>query len=194
MTLLNNTTNPRGSKNPSNTALSALTEVKIRAKRLLKANQRQDSNVVQRLATITAKLAISQTKIQLKHCLQVIALELGFNDFNHCQRVLSGQAQKGEDLGQLFHSQRCDSMLNHWFSQYQEARDFCQGTENNLLLPFKKQFFVVNRQNYFTILKLDVSSGLPTKEAPSWDLVDNYASTDWDNLAFMMIQHKLDGF
>lgn len=172
----------------------ALNETKIRAKKLLKACQQDELPAKQRVTTLMAKLGILHSDLQLKHCQQVIARELGFIDFHHCQRVLSGQAILGDDWGNLFHTKQCETLLNHWFTGYLAARDFNAQAESTLLLPYKKQFFVVERQDYCNALNLHIISqqvdnaGEPTILR---DLVSSYANADWHSFALAMIQHKL---
>ncbi|MDH1470399.1 hypothetical protein [Shewanella sp. GD03713] len=136
----------------------ALTEVKILAKKHLKACQAGDAVALDKFAPLMNKQGLTLQDIQLKHCQSLLARELGFTDFNHCQRVLSGQAQIGEDLGTLFHSRRCDSLLNHWFSGFDEAQAFLQQSPQMVLLPYKKQFFVVNGADYLDALGLKLSN------------------------------------
>ncbi|MGI2147421.1 hypothetical protein ACRN97_02140 [Shewanella baltica] len=180
--------------NMKDSSTIALNETKIRAKKLLKACQQGELSAKQRVTTLIAKLGILHSDLQLKHCQQVIARELGFIDFYHCQRVLSGQAILGDDWGNLFHTKQCETLLNHWFTGYLAARDFNAQAEGTLLLPYKKQFFVVERQDYCNALNLSIISqqvdnvGEPTILR---DLVSSYANADWHAFALAMIQHKL---
>uniref|UniRef100_UPI004047A55E hypothetical protein n=1 Tax=Shewanella baltica TaxID=62322 RepID=UPI004047A55E len=172
----------------------ALNETKIRAKKLLKACQQDELPAKQRVTTLMAKLGILHSDLQLKHCQQVIARELGFIDFHHCQRVLSGQAILGDDWGNLFHTKQCETLLNHWFTGYLAARDFNRQAESTLLLPYKKQFFVVERQDYCNALNLSrISQQVDNADEPTIlrDLVSSYANADWNAFALAMIQHKL---
>ena len=172
----------------------ALNETKVRAKKLLKACQQDEPLAKQRVATLMVKLGISHSDLQLKHCQQVITRELGFIDFHHCQRVLSGQAILGDDWGSLFHTKQCDTLLNHWFTGYLAAREFNAQAEDTLLLPYKKQFFVVERRDYFNALNLRIilqpvdNAGEPTTLR---DLVSSYANANWNSFALAMVQHKL---
>lgn len=172
----------------------ALNETKIRAKKLLKACQQDEPSAKQRVAALMAKLGIPHSDLQLKHCQQVIARELGFIDFHHCQRVLLGQAILGDDWGNLFHTKQCDTLLNHWFTGYLAARDFNAQAEDTLLIPYKKQFFVVERQDYCNALNLPIISQKVDSAGESTilrDLVSSYANADWNFFALAMIQHKL---
>ncbi|ABI39049.1 conserved hypothetical protein [Shewanella sp. MR-4] len=165
----------------------ALTEVKILAKKHLKACQAGDAVALDKLASLMNKQGLTQQDIQLKHCQSLLARELGFTDFNHCQRVLSGQAQIGEDLGTLFHSRRCDSLLNHWFSVFDEAQAFLQQSPQMVLLPYKKQFFVVNGADYLDALGLKLSD--PASIDCIW--VGSETVVAYEAFALSLIRHKL---
>ena len=165
----------------------ALTEVKILAKKHLKACQAGDAVALDKFAPLMNKQGLTLQDIQLKHCQSLLARELGFTDFNHCQRVLSGQAQIGEDLGTLFHSRRCDSLLNHWFSGFDEAQAFLQQSPQMVLLPYKKQFFVVNGADYLDAL------GLKLSDPASIDCIWGGSETvvAYEAFALSLIRHKL---
>lgn len=165
----------------------ALTEVKILAKKHLKACQTGDTVALDKLASLMNKHGLTLQDIQLKHCQSLLARELGFTDFNHCQRVLSGQAQIGEDLGTLFHSRRCDTLLNHWFSGFDEAQAFLQQSPQMVLLPYKKQFFVVNGADYLDALGLKLSN--PASIDCIW--VGSETVAAYEAFALSLIRHKL---
>ena len=168
-------------------APSALTEVKILAKKQLKTCQAGDTLALQKFASLMDKQGFDQNNIQLKHCQGILARELGFTDFNHCQRVLSGQAQIGEDLGALFHNRRCDTLLNHWFSRFDEAQFFLKQTPNMVLLPFKKQFFAVNGPDYIEALGLTLSD--PECIYTCWVGAEDNAA--FELFALALIKYKL---
>ncbi|MFB2802259.1 hypothetical protein [Shewanella seohaensis] len=164
-----------------------LTEVKILAKKHLKACQAGDAVALDKLAPLMTKQGLTQQNIQLKHCQSLLARELGFTDFNHCQRVLSGQAQIGEDLGTLFHSRRCDTLLNHWFCGFDEAQAFLKQSPQMVLLPYKNQFFVVNGADYLDALGLKLSD--PASIDCIW--VGSETVAAYEDFALSLIRHKL---
>ncbi|MFB2727191.1 hypothetical protein ACE02H_06940 [Shewanella mangrovisoli] len=165
----------------------ALTEVKILAKKHLKACQAGDDVALDKLASLMNKQGLTQQDIQLKHCQAVLARELGFTDFNHCQRVLSGQALIGEDLGTLFHNRRCDTLLNHWFSSFDEAQAFLKQAPQMVLLPYKKQFFVVNGPDYLDALGLVLND--PDCIYCTW--MGSETVPAYETFALTLIRHKL---
>ncbi len=165
----------------------ALTEVKILAKKRLKACQAGDAVALDKLASLMNKQGLTQQDIQLKHCQAVLARELGFTDFNHCQRVLSGQALIGEDLGTLFHNRRCDTLLNHWFSSFDEAQAFLKQAPEMVLLPYKKQFFVVNGSDYIDALGLVLND--PDCIYCTW--LGSETVPGYEAFALSLIRHKL---
>ncbi|MCH1931159.1 hypothetical protein L9G16_13305 [Shewanella sp. A25] len=177
-------------------AESALLEVKFHAKKLLKSCLANDPESLAKVGAYCKKVGIEPSELQLKHCQLLLSRQIGFNDFNHCQRVLTASTSDkmsndnfdeglGEklclDLGGLFHFRRCDTLLNHWFTDLTEAQAFSATDPKLLLLPFKRQFFVVNRDDYLGLLEIQ---GL-TAEPPS----NNEAF--YAQLALELVKYKL---
>lgn len=161
----------------------ALNEVKIRAKRLHRACRQEQTDATVRVAQQLPGLHKDSDNIQLKHCQQAIARELGFKEWHDCQRLLSGQARPGrDDMGVLFHHPRCDALLNHWFAHYPQAALYRQQAPHLTLLPYKRQFVVVTR-DYLAALALDEA----LVQQAGADLVSSYPGEYWDQLALAML-------
>jgi hypothetical protein len=92
-------------------------------------------------------LASAAPRMQRKHCLSVVARELGFATWEHARRVLQGDAREA-DFGTLLYPERSGT-LNAWFVSYAEAREHLdearKGGERRYLLPYKKQLVVGDR-------------------------------------------------
>ncbi|QYJ77401.1 hypothetical protein [Shewanella acanthi] len=86
------------------------------------------------------------------------------------------------DLGGVFHFRRCDTLLNHWFTDLTEAQAFSATDPKLLLLPFKRQFFVVNRDDYLGLLEIQ---GLTAANAPS------NTEAFYAQLALELVKYKL---
>ncbi len=113
---------------------------------------------------------------RLRDCLNAQARELGFLQWQHARHVLSGQARRGDDMGTFWHTRRCDGLLNHWFAHYERAREALAVSEHRVLVPYRKQFIVVDG-NYLKELGLSVDDA-------AWahakrDLVHAYGSEAW---------------
>lgn len=110
-------------------------ECKIQASVLLKSLYSKDPVISQKAAKRFQNLIefkhdsvqeITQADIKRKHALAVIASEKGFNSWSElkCQLPFI----RG-------------GFLNHWFTNYDDAKSYLQ-SNGGFLLPFKKQFFI----------------------------------------------------
>ncbi|WP_411991091.1 hypothetical protein [Agarivorans sp. DSG3-1] len=116
--------------------LSAIEELKIRSKILLKQRHTADSPLP----------ALAKGKSpQLKHALLYVARQAGFNDWQHAQAVLSCEHSepKQQDSGKFWYSNACMALLNHWCASYQEALAL-QTKRGGVILPYKSQFVVAD--------------------------------------------------
>jgi hypothetical protein len=146
-------------------------EIKVRAKLLQKRIEQGEPGALERLRKLPElrKSTPEQLKefaatIQRKHCFAVVSGELGFAGYQHAQRVLSGEEAEN-DFGTMLYPSRCGA-LNHWYANYQEARDL-RAEVNGYLLAYKRHFFIVD--GYFIeALGLDPSD-------PDWDAIGR----DW---------------
>lgn len=159
----------------------ALSELKIRAKKLCKAVKQAEPDAIKRMAKYDKKSAESQNTVKLKNCQYVVAREAGFQDWQHGHVVLSGERNDNESWGTIWHSPRCDVFLNLWFANYAEAATYLAEHPTHYLLPYKHQFMVV-KQDFIQALGLydDCSSDWQLLDH---DLVANYGHPSWDELA-----------
>jgi len=169
----------------------ALNEVKTQAKKLLKAI-RLNSDLKLTLARPLKKLALtSLEELKLKHCLTLVAHQLGFDNWHHAQDVLSGSRTPVDtlDMGTLFYPKGADGFINEWFADYQQAKD-TQINQDKLkwLLPYKKQFIVV-KQEYILAFKFDKKLMLLWADIDH-DMVDGYKSVAWDKLTCAIIKNR----
>ncbi len=82
----------------------ALQEVKTQAKKLLKAFQ-SDPSLVRGMQIPLKKIAVSSLEeLKLKHCLSLVAIELGFKDWHEAQQLLSGSKPQSMtiNMGSVF--------------------------------------------------------------------------------------------
>jgi hypothetical protein len=116
-----------------------------------------------------AVLRAAAVTVRRKHCLAVVAKELGFDSWEHACRVLGGDPQEA-DFGKLLYGDNWGSRLNHWFATYEDARAFLDGRSPNAerlyLLAYKRHFFIVERY-YIEALGLDPED--PDWRAIGWD-------------------------
>lgn len=143
-----------------------LIELKTRAR--LRLNARRDDAQSERPAP------------RLRDCLNQVSREAGFAHWEQARRVLGGLAVPGDDMGGFWHAPRCNTLLNAWFAAYGEARTLLQARPDAVLLPYRRQFVVVDAP-YLRELGLDPLD--PVWAAVQHDLVRSYGSGSWQALA-----------
>lgn len=118
--------------------------------------------------------------LRLRDCLNAVAREIGFAHWQHARSVLGGQAARNDDMGTFWHTRRCDGFLNHWFAHYERAREALAVSEHRVLVPYRKQFIVVDG-NYLKELGLSIDDEAWT--SAKRDLVQAYGSEAWLGLS-----------
>ena len=164
----------------------ALNELKIQAKKLLKGVRQNNPSSLTRITKFN-RLEIVKDELKLKHCQQIVAREIGFNDWQHAQSILIGKVQSGDntDMGTFWHKPACNALLNFWFSSYQEAQAHLLSAPNHYLFPYKRQFVVAN-VDYINALGLsEIVASAGDNEIR--DFVSAYPAEEWGKLAAKMI-------
>lgn len=77
-----------------------------------------------------------------RHCLAVVARELGFEGWPHAAAVLSGS--RSDDFGTMLYPRHGAAYWNIWSASYAEAKSLREQT-GNYLLAYKKHYFIVER-------------------------------------------------
>ena len=130
-------------------------ELKIRAEILQKQVTAGDARALARVRVLGK--AEDAAPLQRKHCLAVVAREVGFSSWNHALRVLRGDDREA-DFGTLLHDREAGGTLNAWFTTHAEARAHLDARrvagECVYLLAYKRQFFVVE-EAFVSALGLD---------------------------------------
>ena len=165
---------------------AVLDELKTRARRLLSALGQDDSAAMLRARGVCESQHWPwPASWQLKHCLNLVAAETGFEHFEHARRVLGGEAGEGEDMGSFWHAAGCAHLLNHWFARYPQAREQLDGGSGRFLLPYRKQFVVVAKP-YLDVLGVGADSQ-PWQDL-AHDLVAGYGTSAWQALCLERIK------
>lgn len=169
----------------------AINEVKTQARKLLKA-LKTDQTLQQKMALQLKKNKFGPiSELQLKHCLTLISQQLGFSNWPHAQRILSGneQLENRPDMGSAFYTKACDGLLNQWFAEYELAKAvLTMQPSTSWLIPYQKQFIVVTR-DYLALLNV-------SDDCEQWwqeighDLFAGYNTQAWDKLAYVMIRNR----
>lgn len=169
----------------------ALNEIKIQAKRRLKAFKTNTAEDVDVKSAIKKFGIDSPEQLKLKHCQLLVVQHLGFSDWQHAQAILSGSEviDHVSDMGALFHNKACNALLNEWFTDYQQAKKALTGYDaTRWLMPYKKQFVLV-KQDYLTLLNInDNHIHLCTKIEN--DFYGGYNTQTWDTLACLVIKNR----
>jgi hypothetical protein len=119
----------------------------------------------QRLAELREiDAAALATQIRRRHCLTVIARELGFQGWSHATAVLHGT--ESSDFGTLLYPKWGHVHWNIWSASYDEARSIRQ-QHGGYLLAYRRHFFIADR-HFITTLGLN-------PDDPDWELIGR----DW---------------
>ncbi|WP_100642501.1 hypothetical protein [Alteromonas facilis] len=164
----------------------ALSELKIRAKKLLKRSASEDV-ISPQFAKIIKRQNWDMTRtLRLKDCQNLLAIQCGFSNWQSAHKTLSGEDVRS--AGSFLHSVSCDALLNHWFASYDEAANVLQKDSAQYLVPYKHQF-VVARFEYLKALGManDDKSDLAQI---AHNFVTGYGSAAWDRLAMRVVIHK----
>ncbi len=173
----------------------AINEVKTQAKKLLKSLK---TNPVtwQNMEPSLKRLSLpSKEELKLKHCLTLIAWQLGFDNWHHANTILSGQESitNQPNMGTFFYNNVCGGHINEWFADYQQANQTLLNQPNTKwLLPYKQQFIVVEK-GFLTALNVDDSLLVLTTEIES-DFYHGYNCDTWDKLASIIIRKRQRNF
>ena len=116
---------------------------------------------------------------QLRHCLNLAAADIGFQHWEHARRVLSGQAEVAEDMGEFW--PKLDNPTTH----YSQAQAQLRLQPELFLLPYRLEFMLVSADY---LQALGVATEGPEWSAINHDLVAGYASTTWLNLAAQRLE------
>lgn len=123
--------------------IDPIQELKTRAEILHKKIAAGDADAQARLRTLPGV-----AEVQRKHCLAIVAREVGFSTWEHALRVLRGEPGES-DFGTALYGARTSATLNAWYIDHATARehlDVARGRgEEAFLLAYKKQFFVTDR-------------------------------------------------
>jgi hypothetical protein len=108
--------------------------------------------------------ALLPASIKRRHCLAVIARELGFQGWPHAVGILRGT--DSTDFGTLLYPKGADVHCNIWSASYAEARAIRE-QHGGYLLAYRRHYFIVDR-HFITTLGLQ-------PDDPDWELIGR----DW---------------
>lgn len=104
-----------------------------------------------------ARWLSKQQNIKRKDALNLVAQEQGYADWTSCKNAIDTYWYPG-----------MSAFLNHWFSNYKEAKEH-KDNHGGYLLTYKGQYFVASG-DYITSLGLD-------PDDPVWNAIDFDVST-----------------
>ncbi len=90
-------------------------------------------------------------QVKRRHCLGVIAQDLGFQGWSHAAQVLRGDDNR--DFGKLLYPRGCYAHSNIWSASYNEARQIRDETEG-YLLAYRHHYLIVD-PDYIRTMGLD---------------------------------------
>jgi len=189
-----------------------LLEIKRYGKKILKRFMQSQKNELDNEGTKFDKALMEKLQrisgpgaLQLKHCLNFVAMFLEFKDWQHCNRVLTtdpaglnssvesantlDSGLKEENMGTLWYSKSCVALSNQWFADYEEARGIHEQQEASFLLPYKNQYVIVT-EDYLKLLGLSKQS-VESCRSVGGDMVLHYRCGAWEDAVTDIIRHKL---
>lgn len=118
------------------------------------------------------------SRVKRRHCLAVVARELGFQGWPHASAVLRGT--DSSDFGTLLYPEWSHVHWNIWSASYDEASTIRQ-QHGGYLLAYRRHFFIADRHFIETL-------GL-NPDDPDWDLIGR----DWVKPARPEARERLYG-
>ncbi len=148
--------------------------LKNEADLLLKHAQQRDSYAIGRFKQLSSysSLSANDTKalndLQLKHALNVVAVENGYESWTGLKFTLDHAAESSPlaVINEQFYPKGLTTYWNIWFAKYSQAKKVLSEGKG-FLLPYKNQFFIVEEHFVDSI-------GLP-HTLPEWKEIGN----DW---------------
>ena len=132
----------------------------------------------QQLPELRGEPASLASRIKRRHCLTVIARELGFQGWQHAVAVLRGIESR--DFGTLLYPKGAEVHWNIWSASYAEARAIRE-QHGGYLLAYRRHFFITDR-HFIETLGLDPGD-------PDWQLIGR----DWVRPARLDARERLYG-
>jgi hypothetical protein len=105
----------------------------------------QDPQALQRVRKLRDLKSLDDPEVVVatkrRHCLKVIANEIGFAGWPHAVQIIEGT--NTTDYGTFFYPKGCGAHSNIWCATYEEARNI-RAKHGGFLLAYKNQFLVVD--------------------------------------------------
>lgn len=121
-------------------------QLKLRARFLQKQIERLEPAALKRARALPELRALREDALldvlQRRHCLAILARELGLNGWSHLTELWSSSSSV--DFGKLFYPAQCGGHWNVWSSSLDEARAI-RAEHGGFLLPYRHQFVIVER-------------------------------------------------
>jgi hypothetical protein len=128
--------------------LDPMSELKARADILHSKIERGDAAAIARLRVLPefrkakpGELENAVASIQRRHCLSVIAIEMGFTGWQHATALIAG-TEGVDDFGTTLYPKGVGGHLNNWYRTYDEAAERV-AQHGGYLLAHRRDFFVV---------------------------------------------------
>jgi hypothetical protein len=144
--------------------MDIIEELKARARVLHRRALSSEPEALARVHTLPGLAGTPASEIKRRHCLAVVARELGFDGWSHLKAVLDGAPC--ESFGTLLNDNHCGAHWNIWSASYEEARTI-RAEHGGYLLAWRHQFLIVDRY-YVETLGLD-------PDDPDWEKIGR----DW---------------
>jgi hypothetical protein len=122
-------------------------QLKMRARFLHKQIERLEPQAIKRARSLPELRALREETLlhtlQRRHCLAILARELGLNGWSHLTELWSS-SEAVSDWGKLFYPAQCGGHWNVWCSSLEEARTI-RARHGGFLLPYRHHLVIVER-------------------------------------------------
>jgi hypothetical protein len=130
-------------------------QLRVNARRLQRRVEKRGFEALARVRSLpefaTSDDECLASSIQRRHCLAVIARELGFDGWPHARSILTGRTT--DDFGRLLSPPGAAAHWNIWSASYEEACAI-RAEHGGYLLAYRRHFFIADRY-YVEMLGLD---------------------------------------
>lgn len=165
-------------------------DLKARARALHRQVQVQERGALARVRTLPELRDLDDAAViertQRRHCLALIARDLGFAGWPHATAILQGQSS--DDFGTLLYPHGASAHWNIWSASYDEARTI-RAQHGGYLLAYRRHYFISDR--YF-IETLGLNPDDPDWERIGRDWVHPTEPTARERLYAALIHRRLE--
>jgi hypothetical protein len=161
-------------------------EIKTRARLLQKQLQRGHQPSIKRVRILCRQQRWNpETELSLSQCMNLVAADTGFRDWEHARRAFTASGSEMVDMGSFWYGEHSAGFTNLWFSDYAQAKQQHAQQRDRYLLPYRHQFVLV--ESAF-LQEAGIEASADIWQSLDCDLVAHHGSPEWVMLAELRLQ------